>query len=304
METAKSSAHPLVILNPFANRGKIHSYRALLRPYLEQEQAEYIETGRSGEARNLAIRAADEGRAVIIVGGDGSIHEVANGILSTGKRVPLGIIPAGSGNDYAWHALKLPRDPADALERAFHGRLIEMDAGRVNNRFFVNAFGVGLDANIAAAANELKRFPFMSGSRLYYTATLQQLLFGYARCPWLTFHLDSGAYEQAVEKRYVLLTVSNGSTYGAGFHINPGADPGDGLFDVCAIDYAPLLRALKLLPVVKRGEHAELPEVTFYRAKTVRIESRQEVNILMDGETNSGTSFDVQILPGALWVRV
>ncbi len=304
METAESSTHPLVILNPYANRGKIHAYRALLHPYIEQEQAEYVETSGPGEAYDRAAHAADEGRSVVIAGGDGSVHEVVNGILSTGKRVPLGIIPAGSGNDYAWHALNLPRDPADAIERAFHGRVVEMDAGRVNNRFFVNAFGVGLDANIAAAANRLKKFPFMSGSRLYYTATLQQLLFGYSRCPWLKFHLDGGTYEQTVEKRYVLLTVSNGSTYGAGFHINPGADPGDGLFDVCAIDYAPLLRALKLLPVVKKGEHANLPEVTFYRAKTVRIESRDTVNMLMDGETDSGTSFAAQIMPGALQIRV
>ena len=304
METTQSSAHPLVILNPFANRGKIHTYRVLLRPYIEKEQAEYIETSACGEARDRAAQAAEEGRSIVIVGGDGSLHEVVNGILSTGKRVPLGIIPAGSGNDYAWHALKLPQNPEAALERAFHGRLVEMDAGRVNNRFFVNAFGVGLDANIAAAANRLKKYPFMSGSRLYYTATLQQLLFGYARCPWLKFHLDGGTYEQVIEKRYVLLTVSNGSTYGAGFHINPGADPGDGLFDVCAIDYAPLLRALKLLPVVKKGQHAGLPEVTFYRAQTVRIESRDPVNMLLDGETDSDISFDAQILPAALQIRV
>ncbi|HEY5005827.1 MAG TPA: diacylglycerol kinase family protein [Ktedonobacteraceae bacterium] len=304
METTPSSAKPLVILNPFANRGKMHSYRALLRPYVEQAQADYIETSGCGDARERAAHAAEEGRAVVIVGGDGSVHEVANGILSTGRRVPLSIIPAGSGNDYAWHALKLPRDPAAAIERAFHGRLIEADAGRINDRFFVNAFGVGLDANIAAAANRLKKVPFLSGSRLYYTATLQQLLFGYRRCPWLTFHLDDGVYEQAVEKRYVLLTVSNGSTYGAGFRINPLADATDGLFDICAIEYMPLLRALKLLPVAERGEHAGLPEVTFYRAKTVRIESRQTVNMLMDGETMSGNSFNVQILPGALCIRV
>ena len=162
METAPSSAKPLIILNPFANRGKMHSYRALLRPY--REQADYIETKGCGDAREHAAHAAEEGRAVIIVGGDGSVHEVVNGILSTGRRVPLSIIPAGSGNDYAWHALNLPRDPAAALERAFHGRLIEADAGRVNERFFVNAFGVGLDANIAAAANRLKKIPFLSGS--------------------------------------------------------------------------------------------------------------------------------------------
>src|SRR5437667_2121699 len=122
METTQSSTHPLVILNPFANRGKIHTYRALLHPYIAKEQAEYIETTGSGDAYDRAAQAAHEGRPVIIVGGDGSLHEVINGILSSDRRIPLGIIPAGSGNDYAWHTLKLPRDPAAAVERAFHGR--------------------------------------------------------------------------------------------------------------------------------------------------------------------------------------
>ncbi len=302
METTESSENPLVILNPAANRGKIHRYRSLLRPYIERTRAEYVETGRPGEARERAQQAAQQGRPVIIVGGDGSVHEVVNGLLSADRRVPLGIIAAGSGNDYAWRALQLPRDPVVAMERAFYGQAIAVDAGRVNDCYFVNSFGVGLDANIAQATGWLKKLPFMSGARLYYTAAVQQLLFGYSKCPWLTCHLDGE--QQAVEKRYVLFAVTNGPTYGAGFRINPRADYLDGLFDVCAIAYAPLLRALTLLPVVKKGEHERLAEVTFYRAKTLQIESKKMVTMLLDGETKQATSFDVQILPGALLVRM
>ena len=100
------------------------------------------------------------------------------------------------------------------------------------------------------------------------------------------------------------MAVTNGPTYGAGFRINPTADYSDGLFDICTITYTPLPRALRLLPKVQRGEHASLPEVTFYRARTVHIESRRTVNIQMDGETTSATSFDAKILPKALLVRV
>ena len=301
METTQSSDNPLVILNPAANRGRVSSYRSLLRPYVEQARAEYVETGRAGEARECARLAAQEGRSVIIVGGDGSVHEVVNGLLEAGKRVPLGIIAAGSGNDYAWRALKLPQNPPAAIERAFYGQAIAVDAGRVNDCYFVNSFGVGLDANIAQGADRLKKLPFMSSSRLYYTSALQQLLFGYQHCPWLSICLDS---EQVAEKRYVLFAVTNGPAYGAGFYINPSADYRDGLFDVCAIDYTPLLRARRLLPVVKKGEHERLPEVTFYRAKTMHIESKKRVTMMMDGETRQATSFDVQILPAALLVRV
>ncbi len=306
METSESLGNPLVILNPTANRGNMQQHRALIRSRLDREPGkyEYVETTRQHEAKERTLQAAKEGRGVIIVGGDGSVHEVVNGILSAGRRVPLGIIAAGSGNDYAWNTLKLPHDPAAAVARAFDGQLVDSDAGIVNGRYFANSFSIGLDADIAVAAGWMKKYPFMSGERLYYTTTVRQLLFGYQRCPWLKFSLDDGTQESGTTQRYVLMAVTNGPTYGAGFRINPTADYCDGLLDICTIDYTPLLRALRLLPVVQKGEHAALPEATFYRAKTVHIESRFVVNIQMDGETTSATSFDAEILPKALWVRV
>ena len=306
MEISPSSNNPLVILNPTANRGNMERHRVLIRSRLQSTpQGEYRETTRQGEAQELAAQAAKDDRHIIIVGGDGSVHEAVNGILSTGRRVPLGIVAAGSGNDYAWNTLKLPRDPAAAIERAFSGHLVDSDAGIVNGKYFVNSFSIGLDADIAAAAGQLKKIPFMSGSRLYYTSTLKQLFFGYSRCPWLKFTLDGE--EQAngsTFKRYVLMAVTNGPTYGAGFRINPKADYSDGLLDICTINYTPLLRALKLLPLVQKGEHEILPEVTFFRARSLHIESQKPVNIQMDGEISNSTTYTAKILPGALWVRV
>jgi diacylglycerol kinase (ATP) len=305
METSASSDNPLVILNPAANRGKMTGYRALARSRAEGEHAEYVETTKQGEAKELARRAAGEGRPIIIVGGDGSVHEVVNGILSSERRVPLGIVAAGSGNDYAWNTLKLPHDPSAALERAFTGQLVDADAGIVNGVYFANSFSVGLDADIAVAADKMKKVPFMSGATLYYGTTLKQLLFGYHRCPWLALRLDDGQKLDEKEARhYVLMAVTNGPTYGAGFRINPTADYTDGLLDICTISYTPLVRALQLLPIVRRGEHAGLPEVTIYRARSVHIEARHPVNVQMDGETTCTTSYDARILPGALWVRV
>src|SRR5216683_6372508 len=301
METSSSSGSPLVILNPAANRGKMTAHRAVARSRAEREHAEYIETTKQGEAKELAKQAAGEGRPVIIVGGDGSVHEVVNGILSSERRVPLGIVAAGSGNDYAWNTLKLPHDPTAAIERAFTGQLVDADVGIVNGEYFANSFSVGLDADIAVAADQMKKVPFMSGARLYYGTTLKQLLFGYHRCPWLTLRLDDGQQlDQKEARRYVLMAVTIGPTYGAGFRINPTADYQDGLFDICAISYTPLSRALQLLPIVKKGEHAGLPEVTFFRATSVQIESQKPVNIQMDGETSNATSYDARILPAAL----
>jgi diacylglycerol kinase (ATP) len=305
METSEPANHPLVLFNPVANRGNMAAHRAVMQSRLAGEQVEYVETGMAGEARERAMQAARAGRAIIVVGGDGTVNEVVNGILSAGRRVPLGIVPAGSGNDFACNTLGLARDPLVALERALYGDVIEIDVGTVNGLYFVNSFSVGLDADIAATANRLKKFPFMSGARLYYGSSLSRLFFGYHRCPWLTFHLEGAdVYKQTEPHHYVLLAVTNGPAYGAGFRINPAANPSDGLFDVCAISYAPLLRALKLLPVVQRGEHGEEPEVACYRAKTIHIESLRPVMMGVDGETSSASSFDVRLLPGALSVRV
>lgn len=305
MESSSSSDHPLVILNPAANRGKMSHHRALVRSRAEREGAEYAETTKQWEAKELALNAAREGRAVIIVGGDGSVHEVANGLLAAGRRVPLGIVAAGSGNDFAWNTLRLPRDPEAAVERAFAGQPVDVDVGRVNGRYFTNSFSVGLDGDIAVAATRMKKYPLMSGARLYYTSTLKQLLFGYHRCPWLAFKLDGNEQVDKTQvRRYVLLAVTNGPTYGAGFRINPTADYKDGLLDVCTIAYTPLPRALQLLPVVKKGEHAGQPEITFYRARTIHIESQKPVNMQVDGETTCARSYDAEILPGALWVRI
>lgn len=297
-------AQPLVMLNPAARHGKVDLYRALVRSRAEQEKAEYIETNAPGEARERARQAAMQKRPVIIVGGDGSVNGVVNGLLSVSQRVPLGIVPAGSGCDFAWNTLHLPRDPQAAVERAFSGRLICVDAGRVNEHYFANSFSVGLDADIAVAAGSLKKYLRLAGIPLYYTSTVRQLLFGYHRCPWLKFSLDDNRERCEQEQRFILMAITTGPTYGAGFRINPQADHTDGRFDICTIRYTPLLRALRLLPIVQKGEHSDLPEVTFYRARTVQIESRKPVHMQMDGETMSASSFNVTILPKALWVRV
>jgi diacylglycerol kinase (ATP) len=278
-------------------------HRALLHHYLDREQlrADYVETTRAGEARELALQAAQAQRPIVIIGGDGSVNEVINGMLQSGQQVPLGIVAAGSGNDFATSTLKLPLDPAAAIERAFSGRPVSVDAGKVNGSYFVNACGIGLDADIAEAVGLLKKYPLLSGKRLYYTAMLRQLLFHYHRCPWLTLHLDGSSQ---TERHYILVAVSNGPAYGAGFRVNPTARYNDGLLDVCAIDHMQLLRALKLLPVIQKGEHAWVPEVTFHRVRSLQIESRVPVNIQIDGETTRATSFAIEVIPGALTIRI
>ncbi len=293
----------VVILNPAANHGRAERLRPLVERALAGGRGELALTARPRHGEQIAREAAQSGRPVIVVGGDGTLAEAANGILAVQQpaAVPLGIVAAGNGNDYAWHTLKLPRDPAAALKVALEGEIATVDAGVVNERYFVNSLGVGIDANIAAAAGELKRFAFLQGPTLYWAASLREIIFHYDRCPWLKVYPDG---EEADGRLYALSAVSVGPTYGGGFRINPQADICDGLLDLCTIVKPPKLRALRLLGLVSKGEHMAQPEAHMRRVRSVVLESDEPVFAHLDGEVIKAARFEARSLPGALRVRV
>src|SRR5215472_14325344 len=243
------SAPPLVILNPAGGQGRAARLRLMVEKALAHGRGELTLTTAPRTAEKLAREAAEAGRDVIAIGGDGTVAEIGNGILSSSRRVALGIVPCGNGNDYAYLTLKLSKDPLVALETALHGKTTAMDVGQVNERYFLNSLGVGIDANIAAAAEELKGKPLMSGQMLYWGASLREILFHYDRCPELLVSFDEAPGESRL---FALAAVSIGPTYGGGFYINPDADPCDGYFDVCTIWKPSRARALRLLPMIEK----------------------------------------------------
>jgi len=170
----------------------------------------------------------------------------------------------------------------------------------VNGRYFLNSLGIGIDANIAAAAERIKRFPFMSGQRLYWAASLSELLFHYDRCPELAIQFDDGDYSI---RTFALAAVTIGRTYGGGFRINPDADPHDGLLDACTLWKPPLLRALRLLPMVEKGQHLNEPEVSHHLIHKATLASTSPVHAHLDGEVLSASRFEVSVVPAALSVR-
>ena len=295
-----STEPPLVILNPAGNRGRCARLRAPLERALAGGRGELALTDAPGAAEKLAAEAASRGRAIVAVGGDGTLSEVAGGILASGQRVPLGIVTAGSGNDYACETLKLPRDPFKALEIALHGAPMAMDVGMVNGRYFINSLGVGIDANIAARAERLKRVPLLRGRALYQVASVYEVLFRYNKCPQLRISLEGAAQDK---RAYALAAVTIGPTYGGGFRINPNADPTDGLFDVCVIVKPRQMRALGLLPMVKKGQHVGQPEVSRSRVRSSVLEADQPFYAHCDGEVFTAQRCEAHILPGALLIR-
>lgn len=298
--TADPSGAPVVIVNPASDHGRTRALRGKLERALLGGRGELVLTGGPRDAEKLAARAALEGRGVVAVGGDGTIAEAASGILATGRKVPFGVVPAGNGNDYALVTLGLPRDPLQALEIALDGPPREMDAGQVNERYFANSLSVGIDANMAAAAENLKRVPLLRGQALYWASALQELLLHYNRCPRLRILCDDETKDQ---RYYAVAAVSIGPTYGGGFKINPGADPRDGYFELCSIWKPSLPRALRLLPLIEQGKHLNQPEVTQQRVRRVTLEGERPIYAQLDGEVFMAQRFEARILPGALLVR-
>lgn len=303
MAISPQTSQAVVILNPAANHGRATRIRPLVESALAGGRGELVLTARPRHAEDIAREAAQGGRPVVIVGGDGTLAEAANGILAAQQpaTVPLGIVAAGNGNDYAWNTLKLPRDPAAALEIALGGGIATVDVGVVNERYFVNSLGIGIDANIAAAAGELKRYPFLQGKTLYWASSLREIIFHYDRCPWLKVYPDG---EETDGRLYALSAITVGPTYGGGFRINPQADIRDGLFDLCTIVKPPKLRALRLLGMVSKGQHMTQPEVHMRRVRSIVLESQEPVFAHLDGEVIKASRFEAKVLPGALQVRV
>jgi YegS/Rv2252/BmrU family lipid kinase len=297
-----SSPRPLIIVNPTANRGHTATLLPMITAAAEARGADVLETRIPGDGTRLAADAARRGHAPIVaVGGDGTIHEVATGILGSGCDVPLGIVPAGSGNDYATAAVLLPPDPAAALAVALGGQARRVDVARINDGWMLNAFGAGLDANVAWDARALatgRRMP-VRGLALYTVAALRQILLHYHRLPQLDIAFDG---ETVMQGATLLAAVMVGPSTGGGYRLVPAARADDGLLDMCLSRRMMRPKALLALLLAKQGRHTGLREVRLLRGHEVQIRSARTIQIHVDGELLTGRNFDIRIQPGALQV--
>jgi YegS/Rv2252/BmrU family lipid kinase len=289
-----------VILNPMAGRGAAARAWPAVRAVLEGAGAtvQLAETARRGEAVGLAEAASGAGwPAVVAMGGDGTVHEVANGLLrASGGGVTaaaLGIVAVGSGNDFALLA-GVPRDPAQAARRIAAGAERRVDAGRVGDRWFTNGVGVGLDARVAIEANRNRR---LRGIGIYLWA-LARVLRSF-RPPVVRVEIDGG---EVMERPLTLVTVGNGGRHGGGFWICPDARIDDGLLDVCVCDGLGRLRILRFLPKTIRGTHVGESCVHMRTARRVRISSDTPLPVHADGEIlfEDARELEIEIAPGRL----
>lgn len=291
-----SSGPLLLIVNPAANHGVSETLIPAVERLLQSVPHDSVLTTCMGEAVEIAATA--EGyRGIVAVGGDGTVHEVLNGIMRRpeGDRPALGLIPTGSGNDTR-RTLGIPSDLTDAALTLASGQCRRFDIGVCNGVYFNNSFAAGLDARVTAKAVEYKSTTKRSGLWLYLTALLH-VLFHELYPHHLRITWDD---EEPVEQDLLIVASTIGPTYGGGFFITPDAVPDDGLLEICTIDPLSLPECLVRLPFVVMGKHTRMKPVHMSRHASMVIESETPMPAQIDGEVMVDSRFEVRVLPGAV----
>jgi diacylglycerol kinase (ATP) len=306
-------ARPLVIVNPRSGRGLNEARWARVRGALTDGLGELDSafTGGPRDAGAIARREAEAGRRLIVaLGGDGTISEVANGILEAGAgaRTELGIIPRGTGGDFR-RTLDLPHDVAEAARRIRDGEARPVDAGRAHFRghagqtevrHFVNIASFGFSSAVATRANaSSKRF----GGRLAFIAATLRTLTSYDNTDvWLTI-----ADRPRERRRVMMAAVGNGRFFGGGMKICPEARIDDGALDLVTVGDFSFGEVLANLGRLYEGTHIELDAVQNARVTRVAVdpvEADARIPVELDGETPGHLPAVFEVVPAALRVRI
>ena len=297
----------VAILNPRADRGRAASLAAALQAALRRQfEFTLLQTTARGEAVDLARDAATSGCDVLLaIGGDGAMHEVANGLMAVDadRRPPLGVIPAGSGNDLAF-ALGIDKDLDAAVRRIEHGATRAIDVGLVRTpaghvRYCVNNIGLLLEGQINLASHELH---WPRGSGLYLRAALETLL---RRPPVARLELTIDGATQACEA--ILLSIGDGPRSGGKFFLHSSARIDDGRFDYLAAP--PISRARLLWRLVQSTRRSGLCDSQLQVGQFSMLTVRSDIPLAahIDGEPwlrpEVGVrELSVEVLPRALRV--
>ncbi|HUH17360.1 MAG TPA: diacylglycerol kinase family protein [Methylomirabilota bacterium] len=292
-------APPLVIVNPTAGGGRPARIVGWLRNRPELRGGGLVEvTSRSGEAESLAARAGARGyRRVIVVGGDGTIQEVVNGLLAAPAPPSLGIVPLGSGNDLA-RSLGLPTDTGRAWRVAVGAAERRVDvavaSGNGGTRRFASAGGIGFDAQVAAAM--AVRRGWQRGRAGYLLTTLGELR------RFVNRRVRLSVDGTVITRDVLFVAIANGAYYGGGMKIAPGASLDDGMLDLCVVGDVSRLTALRQIPGLYRGTHVRHPAVEMLSGRQIEVEGDEETRIHLDGEPWGGLPMRIRVEPSALVV--
>ncbi|MEV7968741.1 YegS/Rv2252/BmrU family lipid kinase [Sphaerisporangium sp. NPDC088356] len=286
----------VVLVNPAARGGRtLRLLDPVVRRLRSGDRPVSVIVGTSAEdALERACTAVAEGpEALVAFGGDGLVHLAVQAVAGT--DVPLGIIPAGTGNDIA-DALGIPkRDPLAAAGIVAEGKTRVVDAARIGeDEWFAGVVACGFDSKVNERANQLAGPP---GTAKYLLAMVRELR-SFVPVPF-TITVDG----EVVEQEAMMVAVGNTGSYGGGMRICPDAVPDDGLLDVLTVGRIPKGAFLRTFPRVYRGTHLGHPAVTSRRARTVTLDAPGIV-AYADGERIGPLPLTCTVEPGALRVLV
>lgn len=286
----------LLIINPAARHGETQQLIPVIEQLLQNVAHESVHTTATGHAAKIAGAAA-EYDLVVAAGGDGTVHEVLNGLMTIPQeqRPALGVLPTGSGNDTR-RTLGIPTDLTAATLVIATGQRRRFDVGSCNGIYFNNSFAAGLDAKVTAKAVEYKVTKKRDGLWLYLTALLH-VLFNDLGSFELSISFDGLPPEQ---HDTLIVAVTNGPTYGGGFFITPDAIADDGLFEVCMIDPLSLPEALARLPFVIAGKHTKMKPVHMRQHHSLVIECDRALPAQIDGEVLLAHRYEISMMHGAI----
>lgn len=294
MDTSKY----FLIVNLVAGRGRCKEIFPRVRAELDQRGLEYDLhfTNEPLEAADVAEMVSKAGFThIVAMGGDGTINEVVNGMIHAQTDLPLGVIPAGSGNDFV-RMLGIPSDPVAAIDLLMKGPSRKIDLGYVvGDRYFVNGIGIGIDAQ---AARDVLQMEHLRGAAAYLYAVVKEVF------RFQAFAVTLSGDNWTETKTCVSLGITNGKYAGGGFKLAPRAELEDGMIDVSAIgDYSVFGRLLHL-PQARKGTHLKLKRVYYSQTQTVTVSSSAKLIAHIDGEVYQLPSnpFEVTAATDALTV--
>ena len=294
-ETHRSGQKNCVVLvNPVSKQKRPKQLQVLLQEIDERAlDWSVVVAPPKGLTETARTLAAEGVRRLIIYGGDGSVNAMAHALAGSG--VELGILPSGTGNDFA-RALGIPTDIRQALDILQSAVSRPVDLGQCNGQYFINVAGIGFDAEVVSNARRFKRFA-SSRKAAYFLSVFYTLL----RMKSYRATIFFDGENEGVERRLLLGAVGNGRYIGGGMCVAPKAEIDDGMLDVCLVKKIGRLHFLRLFPLFIRGDHIAHTDVVEYRrVRSIAIHFEQKLPLQMDGELCSATKLEASVVSGAL----
>ena len=286
----------LIVINPAAGKSSYKKKLDYLLKKLHESQHRnelfFTEQNAKSKLKKLILSNPSVSE-VVVMGGDGTLNYVVNEIHD--NNLPISIVSNGTGNDSV-KSLHGEMNFKNQVEIVLHGTIRKFDLGCCNGRYFVNGVGIGFDGEVV---KEMVRRGNKKGKHLDYLLTVLRIIAGFKE-KTIQFFMDGKHYK----KKILLMTISNGTTFGGGFILNPFAVSNDGLLDVCIFnELKPILRFWHL-PKLKTGTHHKLKETEFHLATNLKIKPSDELVAHLDGEYIGHPPFDISIEKEALLVSV